>query len=256
MVYNNTGLAAKICMTHSFMVQNIKADVGEWDASDKDYEFMKQYIENVTYDDYDKLMQLCDSLAMATGFCLLEKRFVDVHRRYGVGQYTVARWNAVFEIKDYFEKWLGCSIYDVLPGVKETTFMNTPLWKPPVGAISKDGFFAIELLETGHCIGCINLKVYPEHEKAVFGYVLNRKYWNQGYMTETLTAILNFGFKELELNRIEATHYSGNPASGKVMEKCGMKKEGYALQEVKIKGVFQDVVHYAVLRTQWNDVQS
>jgi hypothetical protein len=123
--------AARICMTHSFMIQNIEADVGVWDVSDDDYAFMKNYIETIEYDDYDKLFQLCDSLALANGFCLLEKRFVDVHRRYGVDEYTVPRWNAVFQMKEYFEEKMGCSIYDVLPNVKETTFIDTPLWKPP-----------------------------------------------------------------------------------------------------------------------------
>lgn len=123
--------AARICMTHSFMVPNIEADVGVWDVSESDYAFMKQYIETITYNDYDKLVQLCDSLALANGFCLLEKRFVDVHRRYGVNEYTISRWNAVFEIKEEFEKRMGCSIYEVLPNVKETTFIDSPLWKPP-----------------------------------------------------------------------------------------------------------------------------
>ncbi|HWT75896.1 MAG TPA: HD domain-containing protein [Mobilitalea sp.] len=124
--------AARICMTHSFMVQDIKADVGDWDVSEEDYAFMQHYIEKIEYDDYDKLFQLCDSLALADGFCLLEKRFVDVHRRYGVNEYTVPRWNAVFEIKEYFENRIGQSIYDLLPNVKETAFINVPLWKPPM----------------------------------------------------------------------------------------------------------------------------
>jgi hypothetical protein len=123
--------AARICMTHSFMIQDIEADVGVWDVSADDYAFMKNYIETIEYDDYDRLFQLCDSLALANGFCLLEKRFVDVHRRYGTDEYTVPRWNAVFQIKEYFEEKMGCSIYDVLPNVKETTFIDTPLWKPP-----------------------------------------------------------------------------------------------------------------------------
>lgn len=128
----NWDAAARICMTHSFMLQDIRADVGEWDVSNDQYDFMDQYIKTIVYDDYDKLIQLCDSLALANGFCLLEKRFVDVHRRYGVNEYTIARWNAVFEIKEYFENKIGCSIYELLPNVKETTFMDAPLWKPMI----------------------------------------------------------------------------------------------------------------------------
>lgn len=122
---------ARICLTHAFLLQNIESDVGDWDITDEDYAFLKHYIETNTYNDYDKLIQLCDALAMPNGFCLLEKRLVDVHRRYGVNEYSVHIWNTFFDIKEYFEKWMRCSIYDVLPNVKETTFMDIPLWKTP-----------------------------------------------------------------------------------------------------------------------------
>jgi len=98
---------------------------------------------------------------------------------------------------------------------------------------------------------CIDVRVNPDHEKASFGYVLNRNYWNHGYMTEALEAILKLCFEDLELNRVEATHYVGNEASGKVIENCGMRQEGIALQEVKIKGKFHDVVHYGITKDQW-----
>lgn len=124
--------AAKVCMTHSYMIQNSETDIGNWDMSEEDHHFIKQYIDSVTYDDYDRLLQLCDSLALDTGFCLLEKRLVDVTRRYGIKDFSVDRWNAVFGIKEYFEEKIGCSIYDLLPGIKENTFRSLPLWKPGI----------------------------------------------------------------------------------------------------------------------------
>ncbi len=72
-------------------------------------------------------------------------------------------------------------------------------------------------------------------------------------MTEALTAILKLCFDKLELNRVEATHYVGNEGSGRVMNKSGMRLEGLAIQEVKIKGIFHDVVHYGITRSQWNE---
>ncbi|MGB8455893.1 MAG: HDOD domain-containing protein [Anaerocolumna sp.] len=116
--------AAKICITHAFMIKDTKTSIGQWDVTEEDYYFMKNFILSNPYDDYDKLVQLSDNLALASGFCLLEKRFVDVTRRYGVNEYTVARWNAVIEIKEYFESLIGCSVYEVLPGVKENTFKS------------------------------------------------------------------------------------------------------------------------------------
>jgi len=69
-------------------------------------------------------VQLCDAIALPTGFCLLEKRFVDVACRYGVNEYIVARWKKTIEIKEYFEKKMKCSIYDLLPNVIQNTFNN------------------------------------------------------------------------------------------------------------------------------------
>jgi ribosomal-protein-alanine N-acetyltransferase len=116
---------------------------------------------------------------------------------------------------------------------------------------SKPGVFALALEETNKCIGCIDLRLEPQYEKGSFGYILSRKYWNQGYMSEALLRILRFCFEELELNRVEATYYVGNEGSGRVMEKCGMIKEGVGIQEVKIKGVFHDVVHLGIIKEQW-----
>lgn len=106
--------AAQICITHSFMLKNITTSIGKWDISKEDYEFMKKFIEDVVYDDYDKLAQMCDSLALPDGFCFLEKRFVDVAMRYGVNEYTTKRWGAIYDIKKYFEDIASKSIEEIL----------------------------------------------------------------------------------------------------------------------------------------------
>ena len=113
---------ARICISHSFMIQDIGTNLGKWDVSPEEYRLVERFLETAVYDDYDRLVQLCDSLAVATGFCLLEKRFVDVSLRYGVNDRVVDRWKAVFALKDYFETMIGCTVYDILPGVKENTF--------------------------------------------------------------------------------------------------------------------------------------
>ncbi len=117
--------------------------------------------------------------------------------------------------------------------------------------LSKPGVWAIELQEEQKCIGAIDLRLSEDHQKASVGYVLNKAYWNKGYMTESLQTVISFAFKELNLNRFEATHYIGNEGSGKVMQKCKMKYEGTGIQEVFIKNVFRDVVHYAILKRDW-----
>lgn len=115
---------AKICITHSFMIQDIQSAIGKWDVMKEEYELTESIINSAVYDDYDLLVQLCDALALPTGFCLLEKRFVDVACRYGVHEYTVARREKTIKIKEYFEKNMKHSIYEVLPNVKENTFAS------------------------------------------------------------------------------------------------------------------------------------
>ena len=113
---------AQICISHAFMIQDINTSIGKFDMNDEDYLFMKEFVENAVYDDYDRLVQLCDSLALPTGFCLLEKRFVDVTLRYGIHPATIGRWKKVLEIKEIFEKEIGRSVYSLLTGVVENSF--------------------------------------------------------------------------------------------------------------------------------------
>lgn len=114
---------ARVCLTHSFPLQDIKTDIQKADITKEQYDFLGDYIKNAEYDDYDKLIILCDCLANSKGFCILERRLVDVARRYGIFQHTLDRWNRYFEIKDYFENKTGCNIYSLLPGIEKTTFI-------------------------------------------------------------------------------------------------------------------------------------
>lgn len=119
--------AARIALTHSFPVRDITYCVGRWDTTAEEYRYIDEYLAAVTYDDYDRLLQLCDALALPDGFCLLEKRMVDVVMRHGINDTTVARWEALFELKRYFDAQTGDSIYNILPGIVETTFgIKTP----------------------------------------------------------------------------------------------------------------------------------
>lgn len=120
---------ARICMTHSYVLMK---DEFEYEPSTKEEIEIKKYIMNCDADDYDRLIQLCDSLATDYGFVIIEKRFVDVTRRYGIMEGYVKGWNKTFEIKEDFEKVMGCSVYDVLPDIGRTTLLSPPPWKPSV----------------------------------------------------------------------------------------------------------------------------
>ena len=114
--------------------------------------------------------------------------------------------------------------------------------------LSQNGYFAIELKKFGKCIGAISIRLVAEHDKANFGFMLNRMYWGKSYMAEALSACITFCFEKLDLNRVEAQHYAVNPSSGRVMEKAGMLREGMAMQSVKIKGIMQDCVQYGLTK--------
>ncbi len=113
---------ARICLTHSFPIRDVEADIGRKDITPEQYAFLRDYLAGTEYDDYDRLIILCDSLATAEGFCILEKRWVDTTRRYGVFPFTVERWNRTSEIKAYFEQKTGRSIYELLPGIERCIY--------------------------------------------------------------------------------------------------------------------------------------
>lgn len=114
------------------------------------------------------------------------------------------------------------------------------------------GTFAIVLRETGKVIGTIGFMwVQTDNRSAEVGYSLSRAYWNRGIMSEALREVVNFGFLELRLNRIEAQHECANPASGRVMIHAGMQHEGTLRQRIYNKGRFVDVELYAILRSDW-----
>jgi hypothetical protein len=115
--------AARVSITHSFPVKNIHAMEGQWeDCTAVELEFIEDYLNKIEFNEYDRLIQLCDSIALPEGYCLMEKRFVEVALRHGVNEYTLLRWKAYMQIQSDFEKILGEAIYNLLPGVVDNTF--------------------------------------------------------------------------------------------------------------------------------------
>jgi ribosomal-protein-alanine N-acetyltransferase len=111
--------------------------------------------------------------------------------------------------------------------------------------------FAITLNTSGALVGAIGLTINRLHARAELGYWVGVRFWNQGYATEAAREVLRFGFEDLELNRIFAQHMVRNPASGRVMQKCGMRHEGRLKQHSKKWGTFEDVDLYGVLAEEW-----
>ena len=112
--------------------------------------------------------------------------------------------------------------------------------------------FAITLKGSGELIGAIGLLLKREHEKAEMGYWIGKPYWGRGYCTEAGRAVLRYAFTDGGLNRVHAYHFHHNPASGRVMQKLGMKYEGRLRQHVKRWGKFVDNELYSILRSEFD----
>jgi len=113
--------------------------------------------------------------------------------------------------------------------------------------------FAIVLESSRELIGAIGLTFNHKHFHAELGYWIGKPYWNRGYCTEAAREILRYGFEERLLHRIHAIHFSRNPASGRVMQKIGMKHEGRRRQHYFKWGSYEDIELYGLLRIEFED---
>ena len=107
--------------------------------------------------------------------------------------------------------------------------------------------FAIVLLANDTLIGSIGLAIVAEHQHARMGYWLGVPYWNQGYATDAVQAVLAYGFDQRQLHRIYAPHFLNNPASGRVLQKVGMTYEGRMREHYRRFGEYVDVELYGML---------
>ena len=114
----------------------------------------------------------------------------------------------------------------------------------------KSAVFAICELESGDLMGAIGLEIDRDHHHAELGYWLGRQFWNRGICTEAAAAVLKFGLKQLGLNKVHAHYLLRNPASGRILEKIGMKKEGVLRKHIRKWGVFEDIGLYGLLASE------
>jgi len=112
--------------------------------------------------------------------------------------------------------------------------------------------WGVYLKENGKLIGTCGFSFIDEKNMVgEVGYVLGRKYWNKGIMTEAVRKVIEFGFEKLNLNRIQARCKVENIASERVMQKVGMKFEGVLREAVFAKGRFWDMKMYSILKREY-----
>lgn len=104
--------AARICLTHSFNLPTLDVYVGKRDITPEQQGEIQTLLDGIQYDDFDRLIQLCDCLAGTEGVMDMEARMADVKRRYGF--YPQEKWDANMKLKRYFEEKAGKDIYEIV----------------------------------------------------------------------------------------------------------------------------------------------
>jgi ribosomal-protein-alanine N-acetyltransferase len=103
-------------------------------------------------------------------------------------------------------------------------------------------------LHDGELIGAAGLQLEPAHRRAELGYWIARTHWGRGFATEAVRALVGHAFDELALERVFAHHFPWNPASGRVLEKAGLRREGLLRGHVQKDGEAVDNVLYGLAR--------
>lgn len=109
----------------------------------------------------------------------------------------------------------------------------------------------IELLGSAPLVGLCGIAILHGSEQGEIWYLIRPDQWGRGIARLAAGELLRIGFSELNLHRIFATCLPENPASSRVLEKAGMRKEGYQLRSLKIHGVWHDCYLYGMLREEW-----
>jgi len=112
--------------------------------------------------------------------------------------------------------------------------------------------WVVELKDTHIIIGNISvIKINQKHNNCEIGYVYGSKFWKNGYATESLKKVIDFLLNECDFHLVEAKYLASNMASGRVMEKSGMKKDGILRQRriSKINNGYDDLVIYSITKS-------
>jgi [ribosomal protein S5]-alanine N-acetyltransferase len=115
---------------------------------------------------------------------------------------------------------------------------------------------AITLRETEALVGAIGMRLSQAHASGELGYWIGKPWWGRGLATEAAGVLVDFGFRALGLQRVWASHFSRNPASGRVMQKLGMRHEGHLRQHYLRFGERLDIDVYGLLASEWTPQRS
>ncbi len=166
-----------------------------------------------------------------------------------------------------FRKMLPSDDEDMFEYAQNPAVTRYLLWEPHISKkftrsylrfiqsqYSAGTFFdwALTLAENGKMIGTCGFSyIDKENNSAEVGYVLNPSYWGRGIASEALFRVMEFGFIELDLNRIYVRIMEGNTASERVAVRCGMRHEATLRKSMFIKNEYRTIKIYALLREEF-----
>ena len=117
-------------------------------------------------------------------------------------------------------------------------------------------FYAIDHKERGELVGSTGIDIDLLQSRADIGYWIGREFWNRGYATEAAEKLLGYAFTVLRLHKVVSHHFARNQASGRVLEKLGMKREGLLRAHLRKSEAWEDLVEYGILDTEYEQLEA
>ena len=116
--------------------------------------------------------------------------------------------------------------------------------------------FAVTLRSDGTLIGDVELhiRLHLPHNDAFIGYWIGEPYWNCGYCTEAAKSVVRYAFRERKLDQILAYHFKRNPASGRVLQKIGMRYWDCFPNDIKHRGKWEDQIGYTLSKKEYEEL--
>ena len=111
---------------------------------------------------------------------------------------------------------------------------------------------AVTLRTDGRLVGKIglNFRIHLPYKDAELGYWIGKPYWSCGYCTEAAKAVVAYGFREHDIESVYAYYFKRNPASGRVLQKIGMRYAEYIPKDPE-RYFFEDTIRYCILKCEF-----
>ncbi|MBT2291410.1 GNAT family N-acetyltransferase [Paenibacillus albidus] len=154
------------------------------------------------------------------------------------------------DMMEYFTDEQALKFYGLQPFESEQEALEEIGWYDQILETGEGIRWALQT-EEGRVIGsCGFLNRNQRHRRAEIGFELSRSHWGQGLMLEAIAAVLDYGFRTLELNRIQALVEPGNAQCLRLLEKAGFRREGLLTQYEYTVGKYDDLHLCAVVKSE------